>query len=77
MKPKELIGWIGVLLILLAYSMVMLEIIAPENILYGLINFVGALGIIVSSYYKRDFQPVLLNIAWLIVAGIGIIKSFV
>jgi len=75
MNVKEVTGWIGVLLILSAYSLVTFGFIQPENVLYGLMNVTGAFGIVVSSYYKRDFQPVLLNGIWLIVAVIGIIKN--
>lgn len=75
MKLKELVGWIGVVLILFGYTLITLGIIEPKSITYGLINLLGALGIIISSYYKRDYQPVILNVIWLIVAIIGITRS--
>lgn len=71
----EIVGWTGVILILLAYSLVTLEAVKPSATVYGLMNLLGALGIVISSYFKRDFQPVLLNLIWLIVAAIGILKS--
>lgn len=74
-KARELTGWLGVLLILLAYSLVTLEVLHPSSTLYGVMNLFGALGIIASSYSKRDFQPVFLNLVWLLVAAIGIFKS--
>jgi paired small multidrug resistance pump len=77
MKPKEIIGWVGVLLILLAYMLTTFGVIKPQELIYGFLNFFGAIGIITSSYGKRDFQPILLNVVWLIVAAIGIIRSFV
>lgn len=75
LSARELAGWAGVLLILLAYCLVTLGGIAPANPLYSLMNVFGALGIIASSYSKRDFQPVFLNVVWLLVAAIGIFKS--
>ncbi len=75
MKQKDIIGWIGVLLIVTAFILTTLELINAKHIMYGALNFIGALGIIVSSYAKRDFQPVILNVVWLIVASIGITKS--
>jgi hypothetical protein len=74
-RMSEYVGWCGVTLILIAYMGVTFGVLKPETLLYGCINLVGALGIIISSYTKRDFQPVVLNIIWLIVAVIGIIKS--
>jgi hypothetical protein len=75
MKSKEIIGWVGVLLILLAYILTTFGAIKSQELLYGFLNFFGAIGIITSSYGKRDFQPMLLNVVWLIVAGAGIIRS--
>jgi paired small multidrug resistance pump len=75
MKHNDIIGWFGVLLILFAFALTTFEIIDAKNIAYGLLNFVGAFGIMISSYAKKDFQPVILNIVWLLVATIGIIRS--
>lgn len=70
---KNTFGWIGVALILLAFILTTFHIIDPSNIWYGVLNAIGALGIIVSSSMKKDFQPVVLNVVWLVVAVVGII----
>jgi len=75
LNARELAGWTGVLLILLAYCLVTLGGLQPSDLLYSLMNLFGALGIIASSYSKRDLQPVFLNLVWLLVAAIGIFKS--
>lgn len=75
MKIAELAGWAGITLVLLAYLLTTLGVIAPTNIWYGLMNVGGALGIIISSYSKRDFQPVVLNVIWLVIAIVAIIRS--
>lgn len=75
MKQNDILGWVGVLLILLAFILITLGLINAEDIAYGILNFVGALGIILSSYSKKDFQPVILNAVWLLVAAIGIVRS--
>lgn len=77
MNEKDIIGWVGVLLILTAFTLTTFEIINVKTLAYGLLNFAGALGIIISSYAKKDFQPVILNVVWLLVASIGIIKSLI
>ncbi|HEX6415941.1 MAG TPA: hypothetical protein VFZ62_00250 [Candidatus Saccharimonadales bacterium] len=77
MKRNDVFGWVGVIMILIAFTLTTLEIIHPKTLVYGLLNFVGALGIIISSYTKKDFQPVALNIIWLIVAAIGIVKALI
>ena len=75
MKRNDIIGWVGVLVILLAFILTTFGIISAKDIAYGLLNFFGALGIVISSYTKKDFQPVILNIVWLLVAIVGIIRS--
>lgn len=77
MKQKDIIGWAGVLLILIAFIFTTFGLISAKDIMYGVLNFVGALGIIVSSYAKKDFQPVILNIVWLFIATVGIVRSLV
>jgi hypothetical protein len=77
MKLKDIIGWVGVLLILGAFTLTTFGVIAVKDIVYGVLNFFGALGILTSSYAKKDFQPVILNAIWLLVAAVGIIRSLV
>jgi hypothetical protein len=77
MRQKDIIGWIGVLLILTAFILTTFSIISAKDIVYGVLNVIGAAGIITSSYVKKDFQPVILNVIWLLVAVAGIIKSLI
>lgn len=72
---KQIIGWMGVGLVLSAYILNMFDVIQASNLAYGVMNMLGAGGIIISSYTKKDFQPVVLNIVWLVVALVGIIRS--
>lgn len=79
MKQKtfiEILGWAGIGLILAAYVSVTLGLLVPQAIIYPLLNGAGALFLILSSWKKRDFQPVVLNAAWLLIAVIGIVGSF-
>jgi len=75
MKQKDIVGWFGVLMILLAFSLSTFDVIDTKSTIYGVMNITGALGIIISSYAKKDFQPVILNVVWLFVAVVGIIRS--
>lgn len=75
MKHTDIIGWIGVLLILLAFTFTTFDIITAKDLVYGLFNLVGALGIMISSYAKKDFQPVVLNMIWLLIATVGIVRA--
>lgn len=70
---KQLLGWVGVACILTAYILNSFGVIASGHVAYALLNMAGSAGIIVSSYAKKDVQPIFLNVVWLIVAAIGLI----
>lgn len=70
----EIVGWLGVVLILLAYSLNSFGVVTSESVGYQSLNALGALGIIVSSGTKRDWQPTALNLIWLAVALIALLR---
>jgi hypothetical protein len=65
-------GWIGVVLIVGAYVLNVGGQIGSASTLYLVLNAVGSIGIVVNSAIKKDVQPVVLNVIWLIVAVIGL-----
>ena len=70
----EIFGWYGVGAIVLAYALVSFSILPVNSICYQLLNGTGAVGIIVDSMYKKDYQPGILNILWALIALIAIIN---
>ena len=64
----NLLGWYGVLAILVAYILLNLSFFDAKNIFYQLLNFTGALAIVFSSLRKKDYPPVVLNLIWDLVA---------
>lgn len=73
-KPYEILGWYGVSAILVAYSLITLNIILSHSLIYLILNLTGAIGILIHSYLKKDYQPVVLNIIWIAIALIGLIR---
>ncbi len=71
----EIIGWYGTVVIVGAFAMVSFEVISPTSLAYQILNSTGALGIIYISFKKKAYQPGVLNIVWLIIAGVAIIRS--
>jgi len=76
-KWVEIIGWYGVIAILLAYLLNSLNIINSSNIFYSLLNLTGALGIIFDAWKQKNYQPAVLNIIWAFIAVITLIKLFI
>lgn len=68
----QIIGWYGVLAILLAYALITFEIVTASAVMYLILNSSGALALIVQSYSIRNYQLIVLNVVWLIVACLGI-----
>lgn len=73
-KYTELLGWYGVVVILLAYGLVSFSVIQPTSLVYQILNGTGALGIVIDSIPEKNYQPMILNIIWAIIAGILIFK---
>lgn len=73
-KAENYFGWYGVLAILLAYFLVSINIIIAHSFTYQLLNFTGALGIIIEAWSKKDAQPVILNIVWACIALIILVQ---
>ncbi len=64
----EVIGWAGVAAIVGGYALISFGVLDPSQLSYQLLNLSGAIGIIISSLSKKDYQPVVLNVIWIVVA---------
>lgn len=64
------VGWIGVLLIILAYILFSQKKLKIDYLLYHLLNFLGAAGLIVSTLITESWPALALG---LIFAGISIV----
>ena len=70
----EVGGWYGAAAVLLAYALVSFDIISPQGWIYQLLNFTGAVGVLIISYMKRAKQPALLNFVWAVIALVALIQ---
>jgi hypothetical protein len=70
----NIIGIMGALLIVLAYSLLQLEKLAFNSLAYSLTNLIGSLLLIYSLLYNWNFPSVLIEIFWLLISTIGLVK---
>lgn len=63
-----LLGWYGMGVILVAYTLVSFDILQANSLVYQLMNLTGAFGLLVIALTKKDYQPAILNMVWSIVA---------
>jgi hypothetical protein len=64
----NLIGWTGVVFLLIAYALVSTKRCSGDSVIYQSLNITGALLLIINSFYFGAYPSVGINIAWV---GIG------
>lgn len=67
-------GWYGAIAIMTAFALSSFSVIKPTDLLYQILNLTGAAGIVLVSFYKRAYQPGILNIIWAVIALVSIMK---
>ena len=65
----EVAGWIGALLILLAYLMVTLGRLTGQSLAFQWMNLVGAAGFVVNGWWHRALPSAALNVVWMLIAA--------
>lgn len=68
----DILGFAGVLLVLVAYSLQQMRRIDGNGLLYPLVNFIGAILILVSLMYKPNLPAIVMEAAWAVMSIIGI-----
>ncbi|MCX6066525.1 MAG: hypothetical protein NT121_12345 [Chloroflexi bacterium] len=64
----NIIGWAGVVLLLLAYALVSLRRLDGDSVAFQLLNMAGALLLIINSFYFGAYPSVGVNLAWIFIA---------
>jgi len=72
MDPFSFLGWLGAALILIAYILLQAGKLLPSDRSYDLMNLFGGLAIAVNTFHTETYGPMVLNIIWAMVAGIGL-----
>lgn len=70
----EIVGWIGTILILMAYLLLTRKNLASSSKLYHILNLIGGAGIVVEAVSNGAYPPAALNIVWGIIAVYGILR---
>jgi hypothetical protein len=65
------LGWYGVAAILAAYTLNSFNAL-DSTVPYQLLNLTGAVGIVVVSWHRRAYQPMVLNAIWAVIALISL-----
>jgi len=73
-KISEILGWYGVAAIFVAYALLSFNIIESSSLIYQALNLTGSLGIIYDAFRDKNYQPVVLNILWAVIAAFALVK---
>ena len=71
----EIVGWIGMFLVLLAYFLITNKKLDRESRLYHGMNLIGALLVGLNAIINEAYPSSVLNIVWAFIALYGILKG--
>ncbi|HTH55531.1 MAG TPA: hypothetical protein VL728_05755 [Cyclobacteriaceae bacterium] len=72
----DTIGWIGSIEVIAAYALNSYQMIPSNSIYFQLLNLTGGFFLIINTVYHRAYPSAFINIVWVIIAAIAIIKGF-
>ncbi len=72
----DLLGNIGVVLILATYMLLQLEKLSATSFLYSVTNGLGASLILVSLIYEFNLSAFIIEAFWLLISIYGIVRYF-
>jgi hypothetical protein len=73
----DLVGNIGVLLMVVAYLLLQLEKLSSSAVSYLLLNTVGAILVIVSLRFRFNLSAFFMEAFWLLISLYGLTKSLI
>jgi hypothetical protein len=71
----DVVGFIGVLLIVVAYLLLQLDKLPSSSPKYSLLNAGGALLIIVSLIFAFNLSAFIMEVFWLLISLVGLWRS--
>lgn len=73
----DILGTVGVGVIILAYILLQIGRLRSDQLMYSLMNAVGATLILISLYYSFNFPSFVVEFFWLLISLFGIGKYLV
>jgi multidrug transporter EmrE-like cation transporter len=74
--PLDLIGNVGVVVLMIAYLMLQLNKLSSNGLAYSLLNAIGASLIIVSLLVDFNLSALLMEVFWVLISFVGIYRYF-
>jgi len=71
----DILGTLGVGVIILTYVLLQIERIRSDQVMYSLLNAIGALLILISLYYSFNLPSFIVEFFWLLISTFGIART--
>ena len=71
----DVIGMIGVFLVLLAFCLLNMNRMTSHTLLYQLMNLIGSMLLLFSLCFHFNMASVMIEIAWMLISLIGIYRA--
>ena len=72
----DLIGNIGVVVLMITYLMLQLNKLSSDSLAYSVLNAVGASLIVVSLLFDFNLSALLMEVFWVLISFVGIYRYF-
>ena len=76
MNWYNILGTIGVGVIVVTYFLLQLGRVKSDQLIYSLLNGIGAMLILISLYYDFNLPSVVVEAFWLVISIFGIVRYF-
>ena len=70
----DIVGWIGSILVVLAYFLISSEKLTATSLFYQWCNAIGSIGLIINTVYYAAYPSTFINVVWLFIAIPAIVK---
>lgn len=72
----DLIGNIGVVVLMIAYLMLQLNKLRSDGLAYSLLNAIGASLIVISLFVNFNLSAFIMEVFWVLISLVGIYRYF-
>lgn len=70
----DILGWVGAIVLLLAFGLSMRKVIGMQTMTYVLLNLIGSLCLVINAYALGVYPFLIINVFWLIISSHQLVK---
>jgi multisubunit Na+/H+ antiporter MnhB subunit len=74
--PLDLVGNIGVAILIITYLMLQLNKLSSDSLAYSVLNAAGAGLIVISLLFDFNLSALLMEVFWVLISFVGIYRYF-